>query len=170
MTRRYSTSARQGGQLLTRSGITLISGETYTVVVAADDGIDIARITVSIEAIAGPPNNPPVFTEGATATRSVSRSAALPGRRSGSPSGRPMPMRARRWNTAWRDRTAAAFGISATSGQILTVAGVTLDQNTYTVEVLASDGTASARITVTINVVLNNAPTFASSRHEPKRG
>ena len=38
------------GQLLTRSGVTLIAGETYTVTVAADDGTDIARITVAIEA------------------------------------------------------------------------------------------------------------------------
>ena len=33
--------------------------------VAADDGRDIARITVSIEATAAPPNNAPVFSEGA---------------------------------------------------------------------------------------------------------
>ena len=32
----------------------------------------------------------------------------------------------------------------------------------YTVEVVASDGTASARITVTINVVLNRAPVFSA--------
>ena len=63
------------GQLLTRSGVTLIAGETYTVTVVADDGKDRALITVTIEATAGPPNNPPVFSEGASATRSVARSA-----------------------------------------------------------------------------------------------
>ena len=59
------------GQLLTKSGVTLIVGETYTVIVAADDQTEIARITVSIDATAAPPNNPPVFSEGASATRSV---------------------------------------------------------------------------------------------------
>ena len=44
---------------------------------------------------------------------------------------------------------------STTANGQLTVAGVTLDRSTYTVEVVASDGTDSARITVTINVVLN---------------
>ena len=43
---------------------------------SANDGTDIARITVAIEATAAPPNNPPVFTEGASATRSVSEDAA----------------------------------------------------------------------------------------------
>ena len=55
---------------------------------------------------------------------------------------------------------AASFGINAANGQLLTLAGVTLDRSTYTVTVVASDGTASARITVTINVVLNNPPVF----------
>ena len=58
---------------------------------------------------------------------------------------------------------AAAFGINAANGQLLTLAGVTLDRSTYTVEVVASDGTASARITVTITVVLNNPPTFTGT-------
>ena len=44
-------------------------------IVTADDGTDVARITVSIEVTAGPPNNVPVFSEGASATRTVARSA-----------------------------------------------------------------------------------------------
>ena len=59
------------GQLLTKSGVTLIVAETYTVIVAADDQTEIARITVSIEATAAPPNNPPVFSDGTSATRTV---------------------------------------------------------------------------------------------------
>ena len=43
--------------------------------VAADDQTDIARITVTINATAAPPNNPPVFSEGASTTRSVSAGA-----------------------------------------------------------------------------------------------
>ena len=84
------------GQLLTKSGVTLIAGETYTVTVAADDGTDIASITVSIEATVAPPNNPPVFSEGASATRNVSRSARRLGRPLGCPSRRRTPIRAPR--------------------------------------------------------------------------
>ena len=149
------------GQLLTESGVTLIAGETYTVIVAADDGTEIARITVSIEATTGPPNNPPVFSEGASATRSVARSAAA-GTAIGEPVTATDADAGATLNYTLEGTDAASFGINASSGQ-LTVAGVTLDQSTYTVDVVASDGTASSRITVTINVVLNTAPTFASS-------
>ena len=60
------------GQLLTKLGVTLFAGETYTVTVSANDGRDIASIPVSIEATAAPPNNPPVFSEGASAERARS--------------------------------------------------------------------------------------------------
>ena len=46
------------GQLLTKSGITLIVSEEYTVIVVADDGTDTARITVTIAATAAS-NSPP---------------------------------------------------------------------------------------------------------------
>ena len=145
------------GQLLTRSGVTLIAGETYTVSVAADDGTDFARITVAIEATAAPPNNPPVFTEGTSATRSVSSSAPA-----GTAIGQPVTATdadaGTTLNHTLEGADAASFGINAANGQLLTLAGVTLDQSTYTVAVVASDGTDSASITVTINVVLNSAP------------
>ena len=127
------------GQLLTRSGVTLIAGETYTVTVAADDGTDFARITVAIEATTGPPNNLPVFSEGASATRSVSRSApagtsiGLPVTATDADAGTTL-------NHTLEGADAASFGINAANGQLLTLAGVTLDRSTYTVDVVASDG------------------------------
>ena len=63
------------GQLRTIAGFTLVAGTTYEVTVVASDGTDIDSITVSIEATTGPPNNLPVFSEGASATRTVARSA-----------------------------------------------------------------------------------------------
>ena len=153
------------GQLLTRSGVTLIAGETYTVTVAADDGTDISRITVAIEATVAPPNNPPVFTEGSSATRSVSRSAPA-----GTHVGQPVtatdsdPVTTLTYSLEGAD--AASFGINAANGQLLTVAGVTLDRNSYTVTVVASDGIARASITVAIEVTAtlpNNPPTFSST-------
>ena len=149
------------GQLLTKSGVTLIAEETYTVTVAADDGSDIARITVAIEATAAPPNNRPVFSEGASATRSVSSSApagtsiGLPVTATDADAGTTL-------NYTLEGADAASFGINAANGQLLTLAGVTLDQSTYTVTVVASDGTDSASITVTITVAAppNNPPVF----------
>ena len=150
------------GQLLTKSGITLIAATTYTVIVAADDQTDVSRITVSIEATVAPPNNPPVFSEGASATRSVSRSAPA-GTRIGAPVTATDADTGARLTYTLEGTNAASFDINSANGQLLTRSGVTLDQSTYTVEVVASDGTASARITVTITVVLNNPPTFPST-------
>ena len=147
------------GQLLTRTGISLIAGETYTVVVTADDQTDISRITVQIEVTAGPPNNPPVFREGASATRSVARSATA-----GTAIGQPVTATDADAGTtlvySLEGTGAASFDIDASTGQIRT-AGVTLDQSSYTVEVVASDGTDRDRITVTINVIANNPPVFS---------
>ena len=148
------------GQLLTES--TLIAGETYTVRVVADDTKDRATIEVTISATAGPPNNAPVFSEGASATRTVARSAAA-----GTAIGQPVTATdadaGATVNYTLDGTDAASFDINSANGQLLTLAGVTLDQSTYTVEVVASDGTASARITVTINVILNTAPEFDRS-------
>ena len=152
------------GQLLTRSGVTLIAGETYTVTVAADDGTDISRITVAIEATAAPPNNPPVFTEGSSATRSVSRSAPA-GTHVGQPVTATDADPGTTLNYTLEGADATSFGINAANGQLLTAAGVTLDRNSYTVMVVASDGIARASITVAIEVTAtlpNNPPTFSS--------
>ena len=149
------------GQLLTRTGISLIAGETYTVIVTADDGTDISRITVEIEVTAGPPNNVPVFSEGASATRTVARSAAA-GTAIGQPVRATDADAGTTLNYTLEGADAASFDINAANGQLLTRSGVTLDQSSYTVEVVASDGTASDRITVTINVVVNRAPVFSA--------
>ena len=150
------------GQLITKAGVTLAAGTTYEVEVVASDGTDSARITVTIEATAGPPNNLPVFSDGASATRSVARSAPA-GTAIGQPVRATDADAGTTLNYTLEGTDAASFDINSANGQLLTLAGVTLDQSTYTVDVVASDGTASARITVTINVVLNTAPEFASS-------
>ena len=140
------------GQLRTKSGITLIVGTTYTVVVAADDGTDIVRIDVSIEATAAPPNAVPAFTEGAATTRSV-----VEGTPSGTDIGNPVTATdADTGDTVTytlEGTDAASFSIVATSGQIQTRAALNAStKSAYSVTVVASDGTAEARITVTITV------------------
>ncbi len=146
------------GQLRTKSGITLIVGTTYTVTVAADDTKDITRITVSIEATAAPPNNPPVFTEGASTTRSI-REGTVAGASIGG------PVRATDADTgdtltyALEGTDAASFTIVSTSGQIRTQAPLDAStKSTYSVTVRATDSQGgTATIAVTINVTA--APT-----------
>ena len=152
------------GQLLTKSGVTLIAEETYTVTVAADDGRDISRITVTIEATAAPPNNPPVFTEGASATRSV-REDAAPGTSIGSPVRATDADQGDTLTYSLEGQDAASFNINSTTGQLLTISGVTLTAGeVYTVTVAASDTKTSATITVTIEVTAappNRPPVFS---------
>ena len=148
------------GQLLKKSGITLIAEETYTVTVVADDGRDRAEISVTINATAAPPNNPPVFTEGASAARTVSASEPA-GTSIGAPLTATDADAGATLTYSIEGADAASFGINPANGQLLTVAGVTLDRSTYIVEVVASDGSATSRITVTITVTPNRAPIFS---------
>ena len=140
------------GQLLTRSGVTLLAGETYTVTVVADDSKDRAFITVTIEATAAPPNNPPVFSEGASATRSVVINARV-----GTNIGQ--PFRATDADTgdtvtfSLEGPDAASFDMNGSTGQLRTKAGVTLESKTYNVTVVAADQKgANTIIVVTIEI------------------
>ena len=151
------------GQLRTRTGITLLVGETYTVTVVADDTKDRAEITVTIEATAAPPNAVPAFTEGAATTRSVFE---------GTPSGTSIgsPVTATDADTgdtvtySLEGTDASSFAIVASSGQIQTRAALDASTKaTYTVTVVASDEKARATITVTITVTArpNSPPVFS---------
>ena len=128
--------------------------------VVADDGRDTARITVSIEATAAPPNNAPAFTEGASAARTVSATAPA-GTSIGAPVSATDADAGTTLTYSLEGADAASFGINTANGQLLTLVGVTLDRSTYTVDVVASDGSATSRITVTITVTPNNPPVFS---------
>ena len=80
------------------SGITLIVGETYTLTVAADDGMRHREdCGLQSTAIAGPAQqSAPVFTEGASAARIVSATAPAGTPIGASSSRPPTPTRARR--------------------------------------------------------------------------
>ena len=140
------------GQLRTKSGVTLIAGVTYTVIVAADDGTDTTRITVSIEATAAPPNHAPVFSEGTSTSLSVVINA-----RAGTNIGQ--PFRATDADTgdtvtySLEGTDAASFDINGSTGQMRTKAGVTLEDKTYNVTVKAADQKgANTIIAVTIEI------------------
>ena len=150
------------GQLRTKSGIPLIADETYTVIVAADDGRDIARITVSIEATAAPPNNPPVFSAGRPARSRACKCAGGHGHRV---SVTATDADGDTVTFSLEGTSAASFRIAPTSGQISTKAGVTLTAGTtYNVTVVASDtkgGRATAAVTITVSD--NSPPAFLES-------
>ena len=101
-----------------------------------------------------------MFTEGASAARTVSASAPA-----GTSIGAPLTATDADAGTtltySLEGADAASFRINSANGQLLTVAGVTLDRTTYTVEVVANDGITSSRITVTITVTPNRAPVFS---------
>ena len=146
------------GQLRTKSGITLIVGTTYTVVVVADDTKDTARISVSIEATAAPPNNPPVFTEGASTTRSV-RDDVATGTDIGGPVRATDPDTGDTLTYSLEGTDAASFSIASSNGQIRTLAALDAStKSTYSVTVRVTDGKGgNDTIAVTINITA--APT-----------
>ena len=139
------------GQL--RTSAALVLGETYTVTVVADDTKDTTRITVSIEATAAPPNNPPVFSDGASTTRTV-RDDATAGVNIGSPVSATDADAGDTITYSLEGTDAASFGIVASSGQIQTSAALDAStRSTYSVTVRATDSNGgSATIAVTITV------------------
>ena len=142
------------GQLMTKSGITLIADEDYTVTVVANDGTVTARITVTITATAAPPNDPPVFTDGASTTRSVSETATA-GTNIGAPVAANDPGDTLTYTLGGTD--AASFNIVAATGQLQT--RVALDESvksSYTVTVTATD-TAGGSDTITVTITVTAA-------------
>ena len=122
-------------------------------VVVADDGTDTARINVTITATAAAPNNPPVFSGGATAARSVSESATA-GTNIGAPVAATDSDTGDTLTYTLGGTDAASFDIVASSGQLQTKAALDAStKSTYTVTVTATDRAGdSATVTVTITV------------------
>ena len=141
-----------GGQLLVGAGTVLDAStkSTYSVTVVANDGSLDARITVTITVT--PTNRAPVFSEGGTATRSVREDAAS-GTAIGSPVTATDADPGARLTYRVEGTDAGSFTINTANGQLLTSAALDADTKaTYTVDVVASDGSLEARITVTITV------------------
>ena len=144
------------GQLRTKSGVTLTQ-TTYTVTVVASDGKGgEARITVTINVNL---NTPPVFSEGASTTRSVVEPVAP-----FSDIGSPVAATDADGDTLTYTREGTdrdSFFIDPSTGQLITRIELTVaTKASYSIIVVASDGRGGeARITVTINV---NAPPNAA--------
>ena len=144
----------QTGQITTRVALSSAQvGDTYSVTVIASDGTAEARITVTISVTASPPNNPPVFSEGESATRSVAENAA--GANVGSPVSATDRDQGDTLTYTLSGADAASFDIVSTSGQIRTSAALDYETKaSYIVTVTATDRSLAAdSIEVTINVI-----------------
>ena len=112
-------------------------------------------------------NSLPVFTEGTTAARSIHQTAAA-GASIGDPVAATDADTNDKLTYTLEGTDAASFGITSTTGQLLTKSGVTLTEpgTTYAVTVVASDGKDRAEIAVTITIDAappNRPPAFAGA-------
>ena len=112
-----------------------------------------------LEIISGPGNRAPVFTEGASTTRTVTENTA-----SGTNIGRAITATDADNDTLTYILTgtdAASFSIVRTSGQLQTKSALDYEtKTTYTVTITVSDGSLTDTITVTINVTdIDETPT-----------
>ena len=150
------------GQLQTKAALDYETKTTYTVTVTVSDSSLTDTITVTINVTDVVENAAPVFTAGASTTRSIAENTAA-----GANIGTPVAATDADNDTltyTLGGTDAAAFSIISGTGQLQTK--VALDYETkrsYTVTVTVSDGSLTDSITVTINitdVVENRAPTF----------
>ena len=136
-------------QIRTKDGVTLTVGDTYSVMVVANDGIRDVSIDVTVTAIA---NNAPVFSEGTAAARSVTETAPV-----GSPVGNPVVATDADTGDSvtymLQGTDAGSFSIDSANGQLLTSVALDADvKASYSVTVAASDGKDIVIIAVTVTV------------------
>ncbi len=172
----------QTGQLKTSVTLDYETKTVYTVVINVSDGKLTTSITVTIRvtdvAEVGTPvvgaggdepkqtaNNPPVFTEGDSTTRSVFENAG-----GGVDIGTPVTATDVDGHTltyTLSGTDAEAFTIDGKTGQLRTEAPLDYEtKSTYTLTMTVDDGNLTDTITITINVIdldetrVNNAPVF----------
>ena len=153
------------GQLQTNTALDYETKISYSVTVSvSDDNGASDSITVTINVKDVNENRAPVFTDGASATRSVAEHTAI-----NTNIGMPVAATDADYNRlayTLGGTDADSFSIGMESGQLLTGAALDYETKTsYSVTVSVSDGNGgSDSIDVTINVTnVNEAPSFASS-------
>ena len=148
---------KTSGQLRTAANLDYETKNTYTVIVNVSDGkggSDSITVTINITDV----NETPLFSEGASTTRSISENTPS-NRNIGSPISATDPDgNTLTYSLSGTDAT--SFSIVKTSGQLRTAANLDYEtKNTYTVIVNVSDGKGgSDSITVTINITDVNEP------------
>ena len=151
------------GQLRTKSALDYETKTSYTVTITVSDDSLMDSITVTINITDVTENSAPVFTDGASTTRSIAENTAA-----GTNIGTAVAA-----TDADNDEltytlggtNAASFSIVSTSGQLKTRSALDYEtKSSYSVTISVSDGNGgSDSITVTINitdVTENSAPVF----------
>ena len=156
------------GQLQTVVSLDYETKNTYTVTVNVSDGnggSDSITVTINvIDVTEGVPNNPPVFLEGASTTRSIPENTPS-NRNIGEPVFATDKDPGDTLTCSLSGTDAHSFSIVNTTGQLRTAAPLDFEtKNIYSVMVNVSDGNGgSDSITVTINVTdVNETETLLS--------
>ena len=153
------------GQLLTKAPLDYETKDTYAVVVSVSDrkgGTDTISVTINVTDLFE--NNPPVFTEGDSTSRSIAENTPA-GRNIGEPViATDLDEDVLTYSLGGVD--AASFSIDSATGQLLTKAPLDFEtKDTYAVSVSVSDGKGGTDIiNVAINVTdiyENKPPVFA---------
>ena len=143
------------GQLKTKAALDYETKSTYTVTITVSDGnggTDSITVTINITDVSETPvNTAPVFTEGSTATRSVTENTEARQHIGQAVTATDVDGDTLAYTLGGTD--AASFVIDSTTGELKTKASLDYEtKTTYTVTVTVSDGTLTDTITVTINV------------------
>ena len=153
------------GQLKTLAALDYETQSAYTVTVTVSDGrlIDEIAVTISVsDVVETPTNSPPAFTDGPSATRTVTENTGA-GVNIGDPVAATDADSGDTLTYTLGGADAVAFEIDSTSGQLRTKAALDYETKaTHAVTVTVSDGSLTVSITVTIDVsnVNDVAPAF----------
>ena len=158
--------SQANGQLQTKAALDYETKSSYSVTITASDGSLTDNIDVTINVTNA--NEPPVFTEGTTATRLVAENTPA-GRNIGEPVAATDPdgdTLQYMFFSFSPNPDHDAFSVDSTSGQIKTKAALNFEtKSSYRLNLIVIDaGGISDEISVTINVTdvdeINHAPVF----------
>ena len=159
------------GQLQTKAALDHETQDSYTVTITVSDGNQSDTIDVTITVSDVVENKAPVFTEGATATRSIAENTPL-----GTNIGSPVAATDADSDTliyALDGTNANVFSIASSTGQLQTKLALNYEsKQNYKVTVTATDGKGgSDSITVTINItnVVNEDTQQLQTRNDSNR-
>ena len=159
------------GQLQTKAALDYDTKTSYSVTITVSDqkgGTDTITVTINvINVVEGVANNAPVFTEGASTTRSIAENTVA-GTNIGTVIGATDADALDTLNYSLGGTDANSFAIASATGQLQTKAALDYDTKTsYSVTITVSDQKGGTdTISVTINVtdvvegVVNNVPVF----------
>ncbi len=152
------------GQLRTEASLDYEIDTSYTVTITVSDGnagSDSITVTINVTDVEeAPENNPPAF-DGDETTRTVAENSDADANIGATITATDADDDDLTYSLGGTD--AASFSIDSTTGQLKTKAALDFEtKKSYTVTVIATDGTLTDSITVTINVTdVNEAPVFS---------